>query len=335
MGIFSFPRIYFKGVMCWDPATANNNDYFPTYSDVESALNWNLLAESGITPTNFKKEFRPWASDVRTATGTNGKPTTAIPAEWNYFGGNDAYFVDYEDHKSLVTGGALGVGQAAEPNDPLIGKPVVMQGNPFGNPNDFSPGRLVDGNPVSVYTAQLYYKSLTFGDTDTGIVGQRTYRMQSRFVNFTRNVTLAAAGGASVSWQACFPKVEGLINNAVNSPLLTAFAEALKDPDALGVMVQFNTYLNLYYQNGCFNNFVPRPVNVDALPSLYKKVFNNEIDLFSNPCYSRVVGVIGIWRKTEFTTVANGRYLVPTDVKLSLPPNNDLSPAQMFHAYDE
>ncbi len=37
-------------------------------------------------------------------------------------------------------GGALGVGDGAETGDPLIGKPVVMQDNPFGNPDDFSPG---------------------------------------------------------------------------------------------------------------------------------------------------------------------------------------------------
>jgi len=39
MSVLSFPRVYFKGYMEWDPCTFNNNDWteFPTY-DVTSSM---------------------------------------------------------------------------------------------------------------------------------------------------------------------------------------------------------------------------------------------------------------------------------------------------------
>ena len=63
MSVLSFPRIYFKGMMSWDPCTFNNNDWqeFPTYDGVNAALNWPFLATQGITPQNFYSTFRPWA----------------------------------------------------------------------------------------------------------------------------------------------------------------------------------------------------------------------------------------------------------------------------------
>lgn len=331
MSVLSFPRVYFKGFMCWDPATANNNDYFPTYDDVRVALNWDFFRthEIDINTENYPEKFRPWATEVQTIdiTQPDGtiRSTPAIPAEWNYFGGNAAYFVRYDDQakgikkQTLVTGGVLEDGTFVD-NDPLIGKPVVLSGNPFGDPAGPSPGRLVDNNPVSTYDSQIYFKSLALGDATTGIAGAREHRMQARFLNFTRNFNIGAAGGASVTWQTCFAKGDGLeINNPGDSPLLKALEEALDAPNARGVMVEFNTYLNLYFQNGYFNDFQPQPKANDELPPLYRQALGNEIDLFSNPCYSRVAGVIGVWHDDDVATVPNGRYLVPTDAYLCNP----------------
>lgn len=51
MSVLSFPRIYFKGYMEWDPCTFNNNDWaaFTTYDPVNAALNWDYLAQFHIT----------------------------------------------------------------------------------------------------------------------------------------------------------------------------------------------------------------------------------------------------------------------------------------------
>src|SRR5262249_202569 len=165
MSVLSFPRIYFTGYMCWDPATGNNNQDFPTYDDVHASLNWDFFTKNGIniTPANFRTSFRPWLINNQTIDGK-----TAIPGEWNLFGGNGAYFVQYVDPSkhieggSLITGGMLNVGERVA-NDPLIGTPVTLLGDPFGDPAPSPPGRLVDNNPVAVYSTQIFYNNMTFG----------------------------------------------------------------------------------------------------------------------------------------------------------------------------
>ena len=51
---------------------------------------------------------------------------------------------------------------------------------------------------------------------------------------------------------------------------------------AKGVMVQFNTYLNLYYQNGYFNGAPKKPENLADTPDMYKKALATG-NQFSNP----------------------------------------------------
>ena len=45
MSVLSFPRIYFKGFIGWDPCTFNNNDFtaFQTFDATNAALNWSFL----------------------------------------------------------------------------------------------------------------------------------------------------------------------------------------------------------------------------------------------------------------------------------------------------
>ncbi len=323
MSVLSFPRIFFTGFMCWDPATGNNNDFFPTYDDEQAALNWNFFKQNNIniTPDNFRTTFRngdkPWAINFQTIKGYN-QNQPGIPMEWNYFGGNGASFVQYTDpgrnidRTSKISGGMLDYGKSAAANDPLLGTPVTILGDPFGNPEPTPPGRLVDNNPVSVNTSQIYFNSMQLGDAKTGISAPRAERMQSRFINFTRNFNLSAAGGASVTWQTCFPAGPTLKINVGNSQLLAALQSLIASGQAKGVMVRFNTYLNLYFQNGYFNNVKQRPKSNDDLPALYKSALQTG-DLFPNSCYSRVVGIIGPWYANELATCPEGRYLPRND----------------------
>jgi hypothetical protein len=316
MSVLSFPRIYFQGFMCWDPATGNNNDYFPTYDDVHATLNWAMLKTQGIDQSNFREKFRPWEINNETVEYPPGQTNSGIPGEWNYFGGNGSYFVQYADkskgidRKSTITGGVLDLGKPVA-SDPLFGTPLKLLGDPFGSPGPGGPGRLVDNNPVSVYSSQIFYNSMTFGNADAGIEAQRAVRMQSRFINFTRNYYLTAAGGASVTWQACFPAGQGLKINTGKSSLLKALQAEIASGRAQGIMVRFNSYLNLYFQNGYFNDFHPQPATVDDLPAMYQAALDGKTDLFSNPCYSRIVGLIGPWYHDELASCPEGRYLVP------------------------
>ena len=317
MSVLSFPRIYFQGFMCWDPPTGNNNDQFPTYAYDQAALNWGYLALFGITPDNFGVAFRPWmTSNLQWNVDNSGNPRYSPPAEWNYFGTNGCYFVQYQDQsrgidrRSLITGGATAL-NTPEPKDPLFGKPIELIGDLFGNPEAARPGRLVDNNPASSYSSQIYFNSMRFGDDQTGIAGPCYRRMHSRFIGTLRNPNLPSAGHVSVTWQTCFPKDGLVISNAGNSTLLTNLQKMIDSGAAKGVMVRFNTYLSLYYQNGYFNGAPKMPKTLADTPDMYQEALRTG-NQFTNPCYSRVLGVIGPWYKDELVSVPQGRFLSTT-----------------------
>jgi len=69
-------------------------------------------------------------------------------------------------------------------------------------------------------------------------------------------------------------------------------------------MLRFSAYRTLYFQNGIRNNIVEQPRDQIQLRTLYQQG-----KIFSNPAYSVVTGVVGIWRHGEFRSEPNGRRL--------------------------
>lgn len=328
MSVLSYPRIFFQGFMCWDPPTGNNNDEFPTYAYDKAELNWCYLKQFSIDQSNFQKTFRPWFLTELEYIDGNGKPQKSPPAEWNMFGTNACYFVQYENaaeginRKSRITGGATGYHKPVL-QDPLFGRSIALIGDLFGSPEAERPGRLVDNNPASSYSSQIYFNSMRFGDDQIGISGPCYRRMHSRFIGTLRNPNLPSAGHVSVTWQTCFPK-DGLAINAGGSTLLQTLQQMIASGRAKGVMVRFNTYLNLYYQNGYFNGSPKIPHALVDTPAIYKEGLATGNQLV-NPCYSRVLGVIGPWYDDELVSVPQGRFLatqVPLPVK-----RNETAPA--------
>ena len=106
MSVLSFPRIYLQGFMCWDPPTGNNNDQFPTYAYDKAALNWAYLKQFGIDQSNFTSTFRPWITTELAYVDGNGKTRYSPPGEWNFFGSNACYFVQYRIRARASTGEA-------------------------------------------------------------------------------------------------------------------------------------------------------------------------------------------------------------------------------------
>jgi hypothetical protein len=324
MSVLSFPRIFFKGFMCWDPPTGNNNDQFPTYAYDRAALNWDYLALFGITPDNFKIAFRPWVtSNLQWNVDKNGNPKYSPPGEWNFFGTNGCYFTQFVDaaqgidRRSLISGGVLELGKPVA-QDALIGKPITLIGDLFGSPEAERPGRLVDNNPASSYSSQIYFNSMRFGDEETGIAGNCYRRMHSRYIGALRNPNLPSAGHTAVTWQTCFPAQKGLIT-AGNSQLLLTLQKLIDSSKAKGVMVRFNTYLSLYYQNGYFNGSPKKPETLADTPEMYKEAFRTG-NQFVNPCYSRVLGIIGPWSEGELASVPQGRFIsTPTPLPIKNP----------------
>jgi hypothetical protein len=323
MSVLSFPRIYFKGMMSWDPCTFNNNDWqeFPTYDGVNAALNWPFLATQGITPQNFYSTFRPWAIALQPDC-VDSPGGERVPAEWNMFGTHGVSFVQYPQggFQTTITGGALGYNQPVT-SDPLIGLPVAITGD-----GGQGPGRLVDTNPASFWSSQIYFGGVAFGSGDCIISGPRNYRMHSRWLDLSRIYTTdqsltQPAASVGCCFQTCIPydQVTWPAPSA-NSNLAYQLQQAAQESPAIGIMVRFTAYVNVYFKNGYLNNFTPTPHNYKDLAADLKAAwdeFNNtgKTDLFfSNPCYSHIVGSVGVWNAGEVASVPVGRYLSATNV---------------------
>ena len=320
MSVLSFPRIYFKGFMEWDPCTFNNNDWsmFQTYDATNAALNWSYLAQLNppINQANFGSTLRPWAITLQE--DNSDQPTgSRVPAEWNMFGSHGVSFVQYADKTTTIIGGDLGYNQPAT-NDPIIGGPVVIHGDIGGQGEN--PGRLVDTNPSSPWSSQIYFGQLLFGSDNASISGPRAYRMHSRWLNPFRiydntNPLTQPAASIGVCFQTCIPYEEVAWSNASNSPLINALQQAAAQPGAQGIMMRFTAYVNVYFVNGYLNDSSVQPRNYTELAAalaLAWQAWNNNGDasnFFSNPCYSHIVGAVGVWNDGELASVPGGRCL--------------------------
>ena len=322
MSVLSFPRIYFKGFIEWDPCTFNNNDWqeFPTYDGTNAALNWTFLATQGeqvppgITPDNFSTTFRPWAIKLQKDV-VDTPPGDRIPAEWNMFGTHGVSFVQYQNYTTTIIGGELKYRDPVT-SDPLIGGPVSLNGD-----NGSGPGRLVDSNPFSFWSSQVYLDQLAFGSGNCVIKGTPSVRMHSRWLNLSRiysqdQVLTQPAASVACCFQAGIPYNQiSWPAASANSTLAAKLQEAASQAPAQGIMVRFTAYVNLYFRNGVFNGITSQPSNYEELAAIMAtawEAWNTNGDtskFFSQPCYSHTVGVVGVWNEGELATVPGGRYL--------------------------
>lgn len=319
MSVLSFPRIYFRGFMEWDPPTANNNDYLPTYAQAEAGLDWDFLAaqDPPITPENFRETFRPWVIEPHPDTCPDpkatpnddscaGSGTSHMASRWDYFGSGASAFYQNpaKGAATLTSGGDLAYGRPAAGGDPILGKPVFLAGDVLGDRP--SAARLVDVNPGAPWSSQVFFASVGAGDATTYLRGPRFERMYSGsfFVPRSYSADLIIAGAIGVVFQTAIPWESVELGNASVSPLLSALAEAMAAPGGRGLMLRFAAYSTLYYQNGVLND-LPEAPDCDALNELYK-----EGKVFPNPAYSRVAGAFGVWKDGELATVPGGHLLV-------------------------
>ncbi|HEX3129996.1 MAG TPA: hypothetical protein VH394_21865 [Thermoanaerobaculia bacterium] len=310
MSVLAFPRLYFNGYMQWNVDTTNNNDYVPVYDAADAALDWAYLAtmEPPITPSNFQEAFRPWVVQPTSDScppsdpgqpnqdNCNDNPTCHMASRWNYYGNQGCSFVQYQNYVTVTTGGALAYDQPAASGDPILNQQVKIS------------GRLVDINPVSPFCSQIYFNSITAGSSTTYIGGPQYQRMYSRSFLAPRNIAsdLIIAGAVGTIFQTTIPTTSVTSANGGNSPLLTALLKAIQAQGAAGLMIRMSAYNTLYYQNGIFNGTTQQPRTCDELTQMYQ---NGEV--FTNPAYSRIVGVIGVWNTGELSTAPGGRMLVP------------------------
>ncbi len=304
MSILSLPRLYFTGEIFWNPDTANNSDqnYNESSNEVKTPL------PEGVTYDNYKRYMMTYQ---------NGQ----LPGDWNYFGDHACNFVNYGDtlaRKTKIVGGTLPDGRDVRTKDPIIGKGIQILGNSFNAQTTLPPCRLVDVDPYSSWSSQIFFNSLAIGDDQTGITGPRHQRMYSYWIGQRSLADLPIAGRFSVVWQTAIPFDKLTINNQESSPLLAALVEGMQQPNAQGLMIRLSTYRTLYFQNGIRNKYPYQPRNNQELSELYLQG-----KFVANPAYSLLTGSIGIWNQGEPATAPAGRYLVASgSIK---PQNNDQS----------
>jgi hypothetical protein len=187
---------------------------------------------------------------------------------------------------------AVDTGDGPAANDPIVTSPVAFA------------GMLVDAEPYGALSSQLFFDSISFGiQGGCRVFAPRATRMTARYINFARNQTYRyIAGVASVVWQTSFPKAGGLSIDAHDSPALQQLAKALDEDDVLGLTVRWNAYRTLYFDsmNPADNAALARALQSNLLGGGFQP----------NPARSEVVGVLGLWRRSEPASEPGDRALL-------------------------
>jgi hypothetical protein len=278
MSVLETPRVYFRGEVSWDPVTTNNyqpNEAAAAYdeADCEATLNENPVRAK---VTAFREAA---AAEIVSAGNWNPQGTYRSPFYDTYVSGVD-------------TGGGLDV------DDPFVSAPVNFV------------GMLVDAEPYGAFSSQLFFDDMSFGiPGGCRIAGKRVTRISDRFINFSANPSNnMIAGVASVMWQTCFAKGDGLTIDAHDSGALQALLASMADPDVAGVMVRFTTYRTVYYDDLTLSNGSPATSQAGA--KLQAQIAAGGFQ--PNPARSLLVGTVGLWRRTETLTEPSDRALVST-----------------------
>ncbi len=280
MSVLDIPRVYFRGEIAWDPVTTNNyakTSGYPASYDEDSC---NAIFERNEVKAQNVSSFRCAAVEEVVTAGN-----------WNPHGTYRSPFFN-----ARITGVKTG-GELNETDD-FVGAPVAFT------------GMLVDAEPYGAMSSQLFFDHMSFGiDGGCRIRGQRMQRMSDRYINFNANPgNPMIAGVASVLWQTCFDKGEGLVVDAFGSDVLERFAESLEHDDVRGVMVRFCTYRTVYYDDLSLSN--RSAATQEAARSLRAKLDAGGWQ--PNPARSLLVGTIGLWREGEAATEPSDRALLTT-----------------------
>jgi hypothetical protein len=150
--------------------------------------------------------------------------------------------------------------------------------------------------------------------------------MHSRWINLSRLYAATPemaqpAAAVACCFQACIANSSIAWQNGpaggAASQLISSLKQAASQPGAQGVMLRFTAYVNLYFKNGIYNGISQQPRNYKELAADLAEVWaawrksGDPSQFFSQPCYSHVVGTVGVWNEGELASVPGGRYLAP------------------------
>ncbi len=352
MGIIQLPRIYFEGFNYWTPSTYNNNDYGPpinTYDADNARLNWDYLYGQGVyNDEEFKKwSIIPLTTDIPTSGTPTAKSKDAVPpAEWGYYGGQQSGFVtpkapimmnpnfskpgDFTHVTGYTNEKGKYLTQQSAPDESWINQSLQL------NQDTGSPAKLVDINPASFWSSQVFLDSVSLGDTKVGFTGKTNNRMYSRWINpnHNYNVTneLIIAGSFSAVFQTCMNK-DDVIFYGSGSKIQASLENAFNKKEVKGLMMRFTSYYTIYFQGTAFQNV--KRNNPDQLYELMGEIaylykeYEKQLKLYQegkleksplrpiNSAYSKLIGWVGLQTNNELSSAPGGRFLIPYGYKKS------------------
>lgn len=314
MSVLNFPRVYFSGAIAWDPVTTNNYLSAASGGQPPPEPNGGPVAQAGydesgartflngapVTPDTMAA-FRDAAVNEIPTMIYNGNPSGG---SWNPQGTYRSPFFD-----SQVSG--VDLGRGLDTTDSFVTAPVNFT------------GMLVDCEPYGAFSSQLFFDDISFGIAGgCRVYGRRMTRFNDRFINFSANpYNNMIAGVASVMWQTCFSKANGLDIDAVDSRVLARLKSELTNSAVLGLMVRFVTYQTVYYDDPLLPG--DKPAIAKAAKALQDKIRSGGWQ--PNPARSQVRGTLGLWMRGDCVTEASDRALVATGARI---PNAPPPPGQ-------
>ena len=198
MSIFSYPRINFAGTIQLNPGTANNDDYaqpggpqltMPT--GPFAGQPFGLFDSKLVQPRTFgmsDDEFIAWVQQPQTFDVVGPPPmktTEQMPSEWNYYG----------DMSSTATTHVVGV--QTGPGQPYTtADPGVPLSSLIGAALTFSGGITDVNSEGSPPATQFFIDQMSLMNGATSAVNGTPSKGACQWINFFRNVNLAADGGA-------------------------------------------------------------------------------------------------------------------------------------------
>jgi hypothetical protein len=287
MSVLSLPRFVFQGTNSWNPNTVNNADF--TYDENQAASQFHPKGYPEGGPPVTPRTYDDWLKTFNDKVG--------LPGSWNVYGDQSCSFVDAKVTAIQLASGGAGT-------DPLLGKPVQMIGQSYFTSDTPPPARMVDVDPYSPYTTQLYYQTIAIGDTTVGVTGPGVLRMFSRWPNMARNLgNLPIAGNMGVTWQATVAADHLTWYGVGESPALAALQTAIEH-GGQGLALRFVSYRTLYFTQATWNG---SPItDLQQLSQAYLAGFQG-----ANPAVSAALGRIGVWGPRELASAPTGRVLIP------------------------
>src|SRR5580704_6565046 len=233
-----------------------------------------------------------------------------LNGNWNYFGDN-AYYLQNVSIYAIEKPGNTGPNRIASPaQDGLIGTPIQMAGNQQGDVT--MPTLMVDSDPTSDFSTQLFSGKFSFGATGCGCTAASNDaalpRAYARWIDLSRNLLAFPDARFGTIWVQPLPKGNLQFDTSGNKSNTLLTLQQMANAGA-GLIVRLTNY---YFQRKYTD------------PQLYALFQQGNFAM--NESVGILLGTIGVWNPNEPSAYAPGRMLLPNTAPLSYTPPGQQKP---------